>query len=130
MISEGGSVSMTNKEDAEKQDTEINAEIGNNKNGINIKHLVGVMLFYGLATYLALIITFNLPFLMKEYHFTSGNSGVMISLFFLAIMAPGFFLNQIVKLCGNKTKFYSLLSIACGLFLIWISSKEWMIAPG
>ena len=130
MISEGGSVSMTNKEDAEKQDTEINAEIGNNKNGINIKHLVGVMLVYGLATYLALIITFNLPFLMKEYHFTSGNSGVMISLFFLAIMAPGFFLNQIVKLCGNKTKFYSLLSIACGLFLIWISSKEWMIAPG
>ena len=68
--------------------------------------------------------------LMEEYHFTSGNSGIMISLFFLAIMAPGFFLNQIVGRLKEKTKFYSLLSIAIGLALIWISPKEWVIAPG
>ncbi len=39
---------------------------------------------------------------MKEYKFTSGNSGLMISLFFLAIMAPGFILNQIVDLFKQK----------------------------
>ena len=77
--------------------------------------------FYGLATYLVIIVSFNLPFLMKEYHFTSGNSGIMISLFFLAIMAPGFILNQIVDLLGKKTKFYCLLSIALGMLLILIS---------
>ena len=54
------------------------------KFGIQIRHLMQIMAFYGLATYLVIIISFNLPFLMKEYHFTSGNSGIMISLFFLA----------------------------------------------
>ena len=86
--------------------------------------------FYGLATYLVIIVSFNLPFLMKEYHFTSGNSGIMISLFFLAIMAPGFILNQIVDLLGKKTKFYCLLSIALGMLLILISRTEWLIGLG
>ena len=54
----------------------------------------------------------------------------MISLFFLAIMTPGFFLNRIVGTLKEKTKFYSFLSIGIGLALIWISPKEWVIAPG
>ena len=70
--------------------------------------------FYGLATYLVIIVSFNLPFLMKEYHFTSGNSGIMISLFFLAIMAPGFILNQIVDLLGKRRN-----SIVCSRSL-WV----------
>ena len=85
------------------------------KYGVDIKHLVQIMCFYGLATYLVIIVSFNLPFLMKEYKFTSGNSGLMISLFFLAIMAPGFILNQIVDLFKQKTKFVSLLAIALGM---------------
>ena len=72
---------------------------------------------YGLATFLVLVVSFNLPFLMEEYHFTSGNSGIMISLFFLAIMTPGFFLNRIVGTLKEKTKFYSFLSIGIGLAL-------------
>ena len=100
------------------------------KYGIHIRHLVQLMLFYGLVTYVVLAVTFNLPFLMEAHHFSSGNSGLMISLFFLAIMAPGFFLGHIVKWMGKHTKFYSLLSIAAGLLLIWISPKEWLIIPG
>lgn len=98
--------------------------------GVNIKHLTQIMAFYGLATYLVIIVSFNLPFLMKEYHFTSGNSGVMISLFFLAIMAPGFILNPLVRFFGHKTKFFSLLSIALGMGLILISRTEWLIGLG
>ncbi|WP_099465727.1 MFS transporter [Parabacteroides provencensis] len=100
------------------------------KFGVDIKKLIQIMLFYGLATYLVIIISFNLPFLMKEYKFTSGNSGLMISLFFLAIMAPGLMLNQIVGLLRNKTKFYSLLSIAVGMALIVVSRTEWLIGLG
>lgn len=130
MDSEGDS-SLAKKESPDgSEDEEVDADTLHSKYGINVKHLVQVMLFYGLSTFLALVVTFNLPFLMEEYHFTSGNSGIMISLFFLAIMAPGFFLNQIVGRLKEKTKFYSLLSIAIGLALIWISPKEWMIAPG
>ena len=100
------------------------------KYGIHIRHLVQLMLFYGLVTYVVLVVTFNLPFLMEAHHFSSGNSGLMISLIFLAIMAPGFMLDSLVKLLGNKTKLYSLLAIAIGLLLIWISPTEWLIVPG
>lgn len=98
--------------------------------GIQTSHLTQIMLFYGLATYLVVIVSFNLPFLMEEYHFTSGSSGIMISLFFLAIMAPGFFLNKIVASLRKKTKFYCMLSIATGLGLILISRTEWVIGLG
>ena len=130
MISEEGSASIANDEKEETGVPPVDPEVGKSKYGVNIKHLLQVMMFYGLSTYLALIVTFNLPFLMEEYHFSSGDSGVMISLFFLAIMAPGLFLNRIVGLFREKTKFYSLLCIAVGLALIWISPKEWVIAPG
>ena len=130
MISEEGSASIANDEKEETGVPPIDPEVGKSKYGVNIKHLLQVMMFYGLSTYLALIVTFNLPFFMEEYHFSSGDSGVMISLFFLAIMAPGLFLNRIVGLFREKTKFYSLLCIAVGLALIWISPKEWVIAPG
>lgn len=89
MISEEGAASITNTEEKEA-DAPVDPEVAKYKRGINVKYLLQVMLFYGLATYLVLIVTFNLPFLMEEYHFSSGNSGIMISLFFLAIRAPGF----------------------------------------
>ena len=72
---------------------------------IEVKRLVSLMLFYGLVTYLAVIVSFNLPFLMKEYHFDTGASGIIISLFYLAIMAPGFILNRVFwvvyKMCES-----------------------------
>ena len=81
------------------------------------------------------------PYRVKQFGFSSAITNItlvvatavtggMISLFFLAIMAPGLFLNRIVGLFREKTKFYSLLCIAVGLALIWISPKEWVIAPG
>ncbi len=51
------------------------------KRGINVKALVRLMAFYGLATYLVIIISFNLPFLMEEYGLSSGRAGILISLF-------------------------------------------------
>ncbi len=53
----------------------------------------------------------------------------MISLFFLAIMAPGFCLDKIVDELKERTKAYSLLSMAVGLALIWIAPIEWLIIP-
>lgn len=129
MVSEG-STSLTNDLSLAKTASAADVEVESSKYGIHVKHLIQVMAFYGLATYLVLIVTFNLPFLMEAHHFSSGNSGIMISLFFLAIMAPGFFLNEIVGTLKEKTKFFSLLSIAVGLGLILISPTEWLIAPG
>lgn len=109
---------------------QVTGTVEMNKSGIQVNHLIELMLFYGLATYLVIIVSFNLPFLMKEYHFTSGNSGLMISLFFLAIMAPGFILDKIVNTFKDKTKFVSMASIAVGLLLIVLAPTEWVIGPG
>ena len=54
----------------------------------------------------------------------------MISCFFLAIMAPGLFLNKIIDICKQKTKFYSLISIALGMALILLTRSEWLIGTG
>ena len=105
-------------------------DTGGSKYGIHIKHLLQIMLFYGVTTFIVLAVIFNLSFLMEKHHFSSGNSGLMISLFFLAIMAPGFCLDKIVDELNERTKAYSLLSMAVGLALIWIAPIEWLIIPG
>ena len=100
------------------------------KRGINVKALVKLMAFYGLATYLVIIISFNLPFLMEEYGLSSGRAGILISLFFLAIMAPGFVLNKIVRVLGRRIYMVCLLMIACGMGIILLSRSEILIALG
>ena len=92
------------------------------KRGMNVKALIKLMAFYGLATYLVIIISFNLPFLMEEYGLSSGRAGILISLFFLAIMAPGFVGRRIYMVC--------LLMIACGMGIILLSRSEILIALG
>lgn len=88
MASEG-STSLTNDKDTASQEEDV--DTGNSKYGIHIRHLAGIMSVYGLATFLVLVVSFNLPFLMEEYHFTSGNSGIMISLFFWPSWLPASF---------------------------------------
>lgn len=105
-------------------------DTGGSKYGIHTRHLLQLMLFYGVTTYIVLAVIFNLPFWMEKHHFSSGDSGLMISLFFLAIMAPGFGLDKIVGVLKERTKAYSLLSMALGLLLIWIAPIEWLIIPG
>ena len=122
------SADTTKDNESSEQSTSI--DIGGSKYGIHIKHLIELMLFYGVITYIVVVVIFNLPFLMEKHHFSSGNSGLMISLFFLAITAPGFCLDKIVALLKGRTKAYSLLSMALGLLLIWIAPIEWLIIPG
>ena len=59
------------------------------------------MLLYFFATYAVLVISFNLPFLIQQYKLTSSASGVMISLFFLAIMLPGLAVDRVIALLGK-----------------------------
>ena len=113
---------------AEVTQTSTDAALG--KRGIDVKALVRWMSYYGLTTFLVIIISFNLPFLMEDYGFSSGSSGIMISLFFLAIMAPGFALNRIVDFLGKRVNSICLLVIALGMALIVVSRSELLIALG
>lgn len=103
-------------------------QVGNN--GIGTHHLIEVMLFYGLVTYLVVIISLNLPFLIEERGMPTGISGTYISLFFLAIMAPGFILNRLIDLMGRSTQVWSMLMIVIGLGLIVATGNAWLVGVG
>ena len=86
--------------------------------GLNGRIIVGLMLFYFIITYASLVVTFNTSYLASEGGMSSSKSGLLISLFFLAIMAPGFVLNGIMKLLGKATNLWSLLVMGAGLLVM------------
>jgi MFS family permease len=91
--------------------------------------IVGLMLFYFAITYCSLIVTFNTSYLVAEGGMSDSTSGVIISLFFLAIMAPGFVLNRIIAIFGNKTNLWSLLVMGIGLMIVALCKPTalWLI---
>lgn len=103
-----------------------NAPVGS----VNFPRLLPYMLYYLLVTYLTVVVSFNLPFLMGELKYGSDVSGVVISLFFLAIMAPGFVLSPILRVMKGGVEWICLLLIAVGLLLIFSFSSLWIIALG
>ena len=56
------SADTTKDNESSEQSTSI--DIGGSKYGIHIKHLIELMLFYGVITYIVVVVIFNLPFLM------------------------------------------------------------------
>ena len=85
---------------------------------INRTHLIALTLFYFAITYTSLVITFDLSFLFERYHITQSLSGVVISVFFLAIMLPGVMLNRIIRISRSMTNILSLAAMCVGLLLI------------
>lgn len=85
--------------------------------------LAAVMGFYFLATFLALAITFYISFLVDPHGNQNSFSGLLVSLFFLAIMLPGFFLSPIIRRLRGSVNLYDLCGIALyrtlqGAFLV------------
>lgn len=90
--------------------------------GINYPILTRLMLYYFLITFLVMAISVNLPFLMTERGYSTGASGVIISLFFLFIMLPGLFINRIIARMRGREFIISLLLISCGLSIIFYNN--------
>lgn len=84
---------------------------------LNHKMIAGLMLFYFAITYLSLVVTFNTSYLAADAGLSSTRSGLIISLFFLAIMAPGFMLNTIIKMLGSRINLWSLIIMGLGLMI-------------
>ena len=78
--------------------------------------LVRLMALYFFITYAALTITFYAAFLVDGYHLPKAFSGVLISLFFLAIMAPGLILDRIIGIFKGYTNVAAIAMIGAGLF--------------
>ena len=90
----------------------------NRQTNLNRSVIIRLMLFYFAITYLSLVVTFNTSYLASERGLSDEESGVIISLFFLSIMAPGFILDKIVGWFGEWLNFISLLAMGVGLVLM------------
>lgn len=90
----------------------------NRQTALNRGVIVGLMCFYFAITYASLVVTFNTSYLAAEAGMSDTQSGIIISLFFLAIMAPGFALNKIIALLGAQTNLWSLVAMGLGLLLM------------
>jgi len=87
---------------------------------VSLKHssIFRLMLFYFVITYCSLVVTFNTSYLTTAGSMSSSKAGVVISLFFLAIMLPGFVLNRVKRLLGKMTYFWSLVVMGAGLIIM------------
>ena len=85
--------------------------------------LVEYMLYYLFITFLVMAVSIYLPFLLGNNGYDSGVSGVVTSIFFLAMMAPGLFINRIVELLKHNILLWALLMMCVGLLGIYLDSS-------
>ena len=97
---------------------------------IDRRKLVGLMLFYFFATYAVLVVTFYASFLVDDYKIDSSFSGVLISLFFLAIMVPGLFIDKIIRRLTRSVNLDSLALICAGLLCVGILRYKTILVFG
>lgn len=90
----------------------------NRQTKLNKGMITSLALFYFAITYLSLVVTFNTSYLAADAGLSSTESGLIISLFFLAIMVPGFMLNSIISTLGSRVNLWSLIVMGIGLGLM------------
>lgn len=97
---------------------------------IDRRKLVQLMGFYFFITYSVLAITFYAAFLVDDYRMESSFSGIVISLFFLAIMLPGLFINRVIELLRSNVNLYPLLAILAGLLCLGLFRSHVLLVAG
>ena len=92
--------------------------------------LVGLMGLYFFITYAVLVVTFYMSFLIDDYTIDSSFSGVLISLFFLAIMLPGLFIANIIRSLKRNVNLVALVLVCVGLLCVGVFHGKAMLAFG
>ena len=77
-----------------------------------------------------LVVTFYASFLIDDYKIDSSFSGVLISLFFLAIMLPGLFIANIIRSLKRNVNLVALVLVCVGLLCVGVFHGKAMLAFG
>jgi MFS family permease len=109
-----------------KESVAVNAVAGEVNYGVLVKY----MLYYLLITYLVMVVSIDMPFLLGKYGYDSGVSGMVTSVFFIAMMLPGLFINRIIAVLRGSILLVSLLLIALGLVDVFFNSSLIFIILG
>lgn len=104
--------------------------ISSPRSGVDYAALAPLMIYYFLFTYLVMVMSVNLPFLMEEHGHSSGTAGVVISLFFLSIMLPGFFINRLLDMLRGREFLACFLLVTFGLSIIFFNKSVALIVVG
>ena len=89
------------------------------------------MLFYYVATFLALTIPLNLSLYM--HNLKLGNydiSGTLISVFFLSMTLPGLLINRIIALLKAYTNFIAIVLLTVGLIFFVFKAGMFLLTLG
>ena len=97
---------------------------------INLGRLLGLMTLYFLITFAVLVVSYYSAFLVEGYKMKGSFSGILISLFFLAIMLPGFFINHVIGWFKGWSNVISLAIMAIGLLLFGIGKDPAVMVIG
>lgn len=77
-----------------------------------------------------MVVSIDMPFLLGKYGYDSGISGMVTSVFFIAMMLPGLFINRIIAVLRGSILLVSLLLIALGLADVFFNSSLLYIILG
>lgn len=102
----------------------------NTASKVDYRRLVKYMLFYLLITYLVMAVSIDMPFLLGKYGYDSAVTGYITSLFFIAMMLPGLFINRIISVLRSTILLFSLLLIVLGLYDIFFNTSLLFIILG
>ena len=97
---------------------------------IDRRKLVGLMAFYFFITYAALAVVFYASFLVERYGLGSSFSGGLISLFFLAVMLPGLFIDRVIVRLRGLTNLVSLALLCLGLAAFGVFHHRFPLLAG
>ena len=97
---------------------------------INLGRLFGLMALYFLITFAVLVVSYYSAFLVEGYKMRSSFSGILISLFFLAIMLPGFFINHVIGWLKGWSNAISLAMMAIGLLIFAVGKVPSLMIIG
>lgn len=97
---------------------------------IDYRSLLKYMLYYLLITYLVMVVSINLPFQLGKLGYDSGISGMVVSVFFVAMMLPGLFINRIIAVLGRNILLWALLLISLGLADVYFNDSLAFIIIG
>ena len=88
------------------------------------------MVVYFLITYIIILVSYNLSFILEKRNVNSVESGWMISILFLAITIPGFCITPIVRFFKNSVVYLSFLALVIGFLMILILKNTFFVALG
>lgn len=92
--------------------------------------LAGLMSLYFMATYGTEVVSYYLPFTMKDYHLTTGDVGVATAMYFASATLSGFILPKAIKLCREWTMEIALVLVIFGLFFVGVFHAYWTYIVG